>query len=409
MTRLDLSRKDLMLAKQIILGQKSINYNTPIRVRKIVRRLINAKRKNPEFSSVNYINKLFYKIKPSQYTKINQLKEGEILRSEIESLKRQRNRLGYDDASLSIRNNLNIKIRELESRLYISRTYRNFGDKISKKKTYDDLINAQKQAQRLKSIVGATSTAKPITSAQSASNAVKYVENTSPSGSVTILKQAEQVAVKAAKKVEKGDSRGAMKMVSNASEKLKAVLVKKPQLAGKIRSRLWILSGVATGASMMARGGMSKSGFIPRSRQIILGKGRQKQSNIQAQQVAQQMKQAQQVEQSQGSVSITIPASTVAVTQATAQSLAYALTGLALTTGFIRYGGGRYAIPPSIKQQGYRGLYRYIYNFIIKKQFVYVPDLYSIIFGIRARAGQRVQLLRKGRIYKGTELRPLIR
>ena len=77
------------------------------------------------------------------------------------------------------------------------------------------------------------------------------------------------------------------------------------------------------------------------------------------------------------------------------------ITFLATPKGIIKKGIG----VPGGYQRAKRRLLRYIKS----KRFVYIPDLYSVLFGIRATGKERVRLLRKGRRFTGLEIRKIVR
>jgi len=84
------------------------------------------------------------------------------------------------------------------------------------------------------------------------------------------------------------------------------------------------------------------------------------------------------------------------------------LIGLAVTTKFVRINGKNYQVKTPPTKKGFFTLKRRVLSLIKRKRFIFIPDLFSIIFGIRAKPGQKVKLLRKGRIFTGTELRPIV-
>ena len=44
-----------------------------------------------------------------------------------------------------------------------------------------------------------------------------------------------------------------------------------------------------------------------------------------------------------------------------------------------------------------------------KRRFTFIPDMYSILFNIRAKPGEKIKLLRRGRVFTGLEIRKLVR
>jgi len=58
---------------------------------------------------------------------------------------------------------------------------------------------------------------------------------------------------------------------------------------------------------------------------------------------------------------------------------------------------------------GLSGLRAFLFKRFKKKRTVFLPDMYSIVFGVRAKAKQKVRLLRPGRIFTGIERRPQVR
>jgi frataxin-like iron-binding protein CyaY len=78
-------------------------------------------------------------------------------------------------------------------------------------------------------------------------------------------------------------------------------------------------------------------------------------------------------------------------------------------TRLIRTAGGKKVIPQT-RLRGPMGNFRnYIFNKLSRKKFVFTPDIYSIIFGIKAKAGQKIKLLKIGRIFTGTERRAIVK
>ena len=106
---------------------------------------------------------------------------------------------------------------------------------------------------------------------------------------------------------------------------------------------------------------------------------------------------------------VTIPKEDVAQDSATRQNqIVTQLIGLAVTTKFVRINGKNYQVKTPPTKKGFFTLKRRVLSLIKRKRFIFIPDLFSIIFGIRAKPGQKVKLLRKGRIFTGTELRPIV-
>ncbi len=52
---------------------------------------------------------------------------------------------------------------------------------------------------------------------------------------------------------------------------------------------------------------------------------------------------------------------------------------------------------------------RAIVSFVNRKRFIFIPDLFSIVFGIKASAKEKRALLKKGRVFTGLEIRKLVR
>jgi len=64
------------------------------------------------------------------------------------------------------------------------------------------------------------------------------------------------------------------------------------------------------------------------------------------------------------------------------------------------------ALPP--KREREKKIKKLIKKAIKAKEFIYLPDLYSIIMGIKAPKKKKVILLKKGRIFTGLEARPIV-
>lgn len=84
------------------------------------------------------------------------------------------------------------------------------------------------------------------------------------------------------------------------------------------------------------------------------------------------------------------------------------IVGLAAGTMFIRYGGQRLRVPQSIQKGGIRSIRKWIWNKLNKRSYYYTADIFSIIFGIRAKGRQRIMLIKKGRTFTGLERRAMV-
>jgi len=81
----------------------------------------------------------------------------------------------------------------------------------------------------------------------------------------------------------------------------------------------------------------------------------------------------------------------------------------ALGTQAIRRGTGRVVkVPQTRLRGGIANLRKFIYSRLRKKPKVFTPDIYSVIFGIRARPRERIKLLKPGRFFTGVERRKLV-
>ncbi len=106
---------------------------------------------------------------------------------------------------------------------------------------------------------------------------------------------------------------------------------------------------------------------------------------------------------------ITIP--DVILTVASAAALTTIITRLLTQVGgtkFIESGGKRFLVPTAPTKAGYAALAKRLFARFKRKRFVFLPDMYSLIFGIKARPKQRIKLLKVGRIFTGLERRPVI-
>lgn len=84
------------------------------------------------------------------------------------------------------------------------------------------------------------------------------------------------------------------------------------------------------------------------------------------------------------------------------------LISVAGTQYIINRNGTLKPVPDRIRGGNIFRLKGWVYNKIKNKRFVYLPDIYSIIFGVRARPGQRLKLLKRGRIFTGAERRAIV-
>lgn len=110
---------------------------------------------------------------------------------------------------------------------------------------------------------------------------------------------------------------------------------------------------------------------------------------------------------------ITIPGTTILLAGATAAAVQQIINNIVNKVGDTRYiqltrGGGIIDTKQSNPRRGI-SLKNYLFKKIHNKRKIYLPDMYSLIFGVRAKKGQRVRLLKPGRLYTGAELRPLVR
>ena len=90
------------------------------------------------------------------------------------------------------------------------------------------------------------------------------------------------------------------------------------------------------------------------------------------------------------------------------QIIGAVLASLAVAQAF-RVNGRRVAKKQTRLRGGIASARKWIFNRLQKKRRAFTPDIYSLLFGIRAKKGQRIQLLRKGRVFTGLERRAITR
>lgn len=82
--------------------------------------------------------------------------------------------------------------------------------------------------------------------------------------------------------------------------------------------------------------------------------------------------------------------------------------GLAVAQAF-RIRGKRVGIAQTRLRGGVAKARKFIFNKLRKKRRSFTPDIYSLIFGIRASKGMKIKLLRRGRVFTGLERRAIVR
>lgn len=107
-------------------------------------------------------------------------------------------------------------------------------------------------------------------------------------------------------------------------------------------------------------------------------------------------------------VPITITGTQLSTAQQQAQAIRKVLAQLAGTIAVLTPTGRRLLIAGRLGG-GLRKNFKFIRRKLARKRFVFTPDIYSVIFGIKVKRGQRFKLLKRGRIFTGAERRPIVK
>lgn len=94
--------------------------------------------------------------------------------------------------------------------------------------------------------------------------------------------------------------------------------------------------------------------------------------------------------------------------QRQAQIINNIITQVLGTAAILRASGRRTVIPQTRFRGGIGRLRKFIFAKLRPKRFVFTPDIYSIIFGVRARGKERIKLLKPGRFFTGLERRKIV-
>lgn len=250
---------------------------------------------------------------------------------------------------------------------------------------------------------------------RSAQNQVKTNPSTSSSGLNTLTKQlskankdlgnigksktpaaAKQALGKVAKNVEISSGRLQLILKKPISKPLLSIAAMTIILASQIgQAAASIVSGV---------------GIKPRKTQI--GPTRQDQRSVVAQKskVGLKTRTGTTPKAPQKFKSITIPDTTLKnPTDTQLLGIITSILGSVAGASFLlRSRGVRTALKQTRTRGGLLKLRKLLFSRFRRKRFVFVPDMYSLIFGVRATPGERVRLLRVGRIFSGAEIRKIV-
>ena len=111
----------------------------------------------------------------------------------------------------------------------------------------------------------------------------------------------------------------------------------------------------------------------------------------------------------QEKVPVVIPNINVAQAPVSSQTqIINQLLGLAAGTSTVLIGGRSFRTKTPSSKAGFAAWRKRIRKLLKKRRFVFLPDMFSLVFGIKAKPGQKVILLRLGRIFTGAERRPIV-
>lgn len=111
----------------------------------------------------------------------------------------------------------------------------------------------------------------------------------------------------------------------------------------------------------------------------------------------------------QEKVPVVIPNINVAQAPVSSQTqIINQLLGLAAGTSAVLIGGRSFRVKTPSSKAGFAAWRKRIRKLLKTRRFIFLPDMFSLVFGIKAKPGQRVILLRRGRIFTGAERRPIV-
>jgi len=96
------------------------------------------------------------------------------------------------------------------------------------------------------------------------------------------------------------------------------------------------------------------------------------------------------------------------ITNTNLSNIINTILGTVAGTQFLRRNGRVVAAKTPLTKGALMQLRPYLFNKFKNKQFVFLPDMYSLIFGVRATPKQRITLLKPGRIFTGIESRAIV-
>lgn len=105
---------------------------------------------------------------------------------------------------------------------------------------------------------------------------------------------------------------------------------------------------------------------------------------------------------------IIIPDETIDTANVDIVRIVTSILGAVAGTQFLRSGGKVVAAKTPLTKSNIRALRPFLFRQFRKKRFVFLPDMYSLIFGVRATPKQRITLLKPGRIFTGVERRAIV-
>ena len=194
---------------------------------------------------------------------------------------------------------------------------------------------------------------------------------------------------------------------TRATQQTVLKLVKKGKGSTKVRSFVKSITKINAGLFIAAGAALTARGIRPpRTRQgiIPITKPEQplKQSRIQKREIVQKPIEEEKL--------IIIPDTRLdtKTSQQQIKIITTILTSLALAQAF-RLRGKVIPKAQTRLRGGIGKTAKFIFNKLKKKRRAFTPDVFSLVFGIRAKPRERIQLLRRGRVFTGLERRAIVR
>jgi hypothetical protein len=328
-----------------------------------------------------------YLSKQPSRTRQSILKESAIRKTRGKAAKIQKVRQAAKRRASKIRESKQARLDKIKSEKMVR--------SLRKQKAAKDITKAQKQADRL---------AREIEGRNGQQLLQKPKNRPMSKNKVNSIKKDIQAIKKARTKssTKQHYNKAVGKIKTSQRAILKLVRKAKPTL--KLAQYTKLSTAIAIGLHNILNKVAQAKGLSPNERQGIIPISDQKDKQKTKRKTVQKPKEEEKT--------ITVPEQGTRIdTKSKTQQLVFiasVLAPLAVSQAF-RLRGRRINKKQTRLRGGLRKAVKYVYNRLKKKKRAYTPDVYSLVFGIKARPREKIKLLRKGRVFTGQEIRRIVR